>query len=89
MLYPIPCESTSRPSIMLNRSRCRCSKTLLKIKFTDFYDGFIWNGHCLYKYLNQYFELELSDTPDFIIYSCYKKLQMAESLYDMINNLPL
>ncbi len=46
-------------------------KTKLKIKFTDFYDGFIWNGHCLYKYLNQYFELELSDTPDFIIYSCY------------------
>ena len=46
-------------------------KTKLKIKFTDFYDGFIWNGHCLYKYLNQYFELELSDTPDLIIYSCY------------------
>lgn len=46
-------------------------KTKLKIKFTDFYDGFIWNGHCLYKYLNQHFELELSDTPDLIIYSCY------------------
>jgi len=46
-------------------------KTKLKIKFTDFYDGFIWNGHCLHKYLNQYFELELSDTPDLIIYSCY------------------
>ena len=46
-------------------------KTKLKIKFTDFYDGFVWNGHCLYKYLNQYFELELSDTPDLIIYSCY------------------
>ena len=46
-------------------------KTKLKIKFTDFYDVFIWNGHCLYKYLNQYFELELSDTPDLIIYSCY------------------
>ena len=46
-------------------------KTKLKIKFVDFYDGFIWNGHCLYKYLNQYFELELSDTPDLIIYSCY------------------
>ena len=46
-------------------------KTKLKIKFVDFYDGFIWNGHCLYKYLNQHFELELSDTPDIIIYSCY------------------
>ena len=46
-------------------------KTKLKIKFTDFYNGFIWNGHCLYKYLNQHFELELSDTPDLIIYSCY------------------
>ena len=46
-------------------------KTKLKIKFVDFYEGFIWNGHCLYKYLNQYFELELSDTPDLIIYSCY------------------
>ena len=46
-------------------------KTKLKIKFVDFYDGFIWNGHCLYKYLNQHFELELSDTPDLIIYSCY------------------
>jgi hypothetical protein len=46
-------------------------KTKLKITFVDVYDGFIWNGHCLYKYLNQHFELELSDTPDLIIYSCY------------------
>lgn len=46
-------------------------KQKLKLKFTDFYPGFIWNGHCLYKYLNRYFELELSENPDLIIYSCY------------------
>ena len=47
------------------------NKTTLKLKFVDFYDGFVWNSHCLYKYLNQHFELELSGTPDLIIYSCY------------------
>ena len=46
-------------------------KRKLKIKFTDFYSGFVWNGHCLYKYLIKYFDLELSENPDLIIYSCY------------------
>jgi hypothetical protein len=46
-------------------------KQKLKLKFTDFYPGFVWNGHCLYKYLNKNFDLELSETPDLIIYSCY------------------
>jgi alpha(1,3/1,4) fucosyltransferase len=43
----------------------------LKIKFTDFYNGFIWNSHCLYRFLNSYFDLELSEDPDVLIYSCY------------------
>ena len=46
-------------------------KRKLRIKFTDFYKGFIWNSHGLYKYLIQHFDLELSENPDLIIYSCY------------------
>jgi len=46
-------------------------KQKLKIKFTDFYPDFVWNAHCLYKYLNECFELELSDKPDVVVYSCY------------------
>lgn len=48
-------------------------KTKIKIKFTDFYKGFNWNGHCLYKYLVKYFDIELSENPDLLIYSCYGK----------------
>jgi hypothetical protein len=46
-------------------------KQKLKLKFTDFYDGFVWNGHCLYKYLVHYFDIEISENPELIIYSCY------------------
>ena len=35
MLYPIPFESVSMPRITLNRSRCLCSKIVLKIKSTE------------------------------------------------------
>lgn len=46
-------------------------KTDLKIKFTDFYPGFVWNGHCLWKYLNRHFNLIPSDKPDILIFSCF------------------
>ncbi len=46
-------------------------KTKLKVKFTDFYDDFAWNSHCLYKYLKKHFDLELSEKPDVLIFSCY------------------
>ena len=35
ILYPIPLESTSKPRITLNLSRCLCSKIVLKIKSTE------------------------------------------------------
>ena len=35
ILYPIPLESTSKPRITLNLSRCLCSKIELKIKSTE------------------------------------------------------
>ena len=47
------------------------TKHKIKTKFTDFWNGFIWNGHGLWKYVNPHFELELSDNPDILIFSCY------------------
>ncbi len=46
-------------------------KPTIKIKFTDFYPGFIWNEHCLWKYIYPHFNVELSDDPDILIYSCF------------------
>jgi hypothetical protein len=47
------------------------NKTTLKLKFVDFYDGFVWDSHCLYRFLNKHFEIVISEPPDLIIYSCY------------------
>ena len=47
------------------------NKTTLKLKFVDFYGSFVWDSHCLYKFLNKHFEIVISETPDLIIYSCY------------------
>ena len=43
----------------------------IKIQFTDFYHIPNAEENYLYKYLKQYFNLELSDDPDILIYSNY------------------
>ena len=43
----------------------------IKIQFTDFYQIPNEEENYLYKYLKQYFNLELSDDPDVVIYSNY------------------
>ena len=43
----------------------------IKIQFTDFYHLPNAEENYLYKYLKQYFNLELSDDPDVVIYSNY------------------
>jgi hypothetical protein len=46
------------------------NKTALKLKFVDFYIGFK-AGNFINKFLINIFDVELSETPDLIIYSCY------------------
>lgn len=46
-------------------------KRVIKIKFVDFWHGFIANDNFFYKLLNTKYQVELSESPDFIIYSCY------------------
>lgn len=43
----------------------------IKIQFTDFYHIPNAEENYLYKYLKQYFDIELSDDPDVVIYSNY------------------
>ena len=46
-------------------------KPILKIQFSDFWPGFIVRENYLYRLLNKKYELELSDNPDVLIYSCF------------------
>jgi hypothetical protein len=46
-------------------------KERLKIKFVDFWQGFIDNDNYFYNLLSKYYDVELSDNPSIIIYSCY------------------
>ena len=43
----------------------------IKLKFVDFWYGFHPKENFFYKLLSQRYCIELTDTPDFIIYSCY------------------
>lgn len=43
----------------------------IKIKFVDFWYGFAVSENYFFKLLSSYYEVELSQEPDFIIYSCY------------------
>lgn len=43
----------------------------IKIKFTDFYSGFVLENFVPYRLLKQRYNLELSDTPDYVIYSAF------------------
>jgi hypothetical protein len=43
----------------------------IKLKFVDFWYGFYPEENFFFKLLSQSYNIELSDAPDFIIYSCY------------------
>jgi hypothetical protein len=43
----------------------------IKIAFSDFWKGFQPENNWFYSFLNKYFDIEISETPDFLIYSCY------------------
>lgn len=43
----------------------------IKIKFVDFYKGFNQKENWFYRFLSKYFIIEISDQPDFIIYSSF------------------
>lgn len=44
----------------------------IRVKFTDFWDwGSDIEAFPLYRYLSQRFDLEISESPDFVIYSCF------------------
>lgn len=43
----------------------------IKIKFIDFWDSFNPKAYRLYKILEKYYEIEISDSPDFLFYSCF------------------
>jgi hypothetical protein len=42
----------------------------IKIAFSDFWKGFEAQDNWFFRFLSAHFEIELSDTPDFLIYSC-------------------
>lgn len=43
----------------------------IKIKFVDFYKGFDQQSNWFFKFLSKHFDIEISDNPDFIIYSSF------------------
>lgn len=43
----------------------------IKIKFTDFWEGFEIEKFYLYKVLKEKYEVTISDKPDYLIFSCY------------------
>jgi len=46
-------------------------KANLKVQFTDFWPGFNPSNNSFYHLLQQYYNVEISDTPDVLFYSCY------------------
>lgn len=46
-------------------------KQKIKIKLTDFWRSFDEKDNFFIKFLGTYYDIEISDEPDFLIYSCY------------------
>lgn len=46
-------------------------KRVIKINFTDFWEGFSKKDNFFYNLLSSRYAVEISDTPDFLFYSCY------------------
>lgn len=43
----------------------------IKIKFTDFHNKFVPEKSSIYKMLNRYYDIEMSNNPDYLFYSCF------------------
>ncbi|NEO99689.1 MAG: glycosyltransferase [Symploca sp. SIO2E9] len=48
-------------------------KQKIKLKLTDFWRSFDPTDNFFIKFLGTYYDIEISDDPDFLIYSCYNK----------------
>lgn len=46
-------------------------KKTIHIKYVDFYPGFVPENHWLYKILEKKYDIVLSDTPDYLFFSCF------------------
>jgi len=52
---------------------------LIKIKFVDFFLGFIQTDNGIYTLLSKFYNLEISDEPDFVFYSCWGNTHLTYS----------
>ena len=43
----------------------------IKVNFSDFWGGFDYKNHIIYRIFKKYFDIEISDDPDFLIFSSY------------------
>ena len=46
-------------------------KKHIRIRFVDFWDDFVPENNIFYQLLSQHYEVELSDTPDYIFCSVF------------------
>jgi hypothetical protein len=67
-------------------------KEKIKIKFTDFWSSFDIRRSYMYRFLNKYFDVELSENPDFLIYSVwgneYLNYDCIRIFHTMENEVP-
>lgn len=52
-------------------------KPQIKIRFVDFWSGFVENDNYFYNLLATYYEIELSDTPDILFYSSFGRKYLS------------
>lgn len=57
-------------SFLKNRKKS-LDKKKIKIAFCDVYQGFEEKKNIFYNFLNKYYDVEFSDAPDFLFYSCF------------------
>lgn len=57
--------------LFLNNTQKNLDKKKIKIAFCDVYPGFDLKHNIFYDILNKYYEVEFSDNPDFLFYSCF------------------
>lgn len=59
-------------------------KKTIRIKFVGFWYGFDYQTFPIYKMLTEMYNVELSDTPDYIFYSCFGENNFDELDYDCV-----
>ena len=45
----------------------------IKVKYTDWWNGFVPENYRIHQLLSKHFKVELSDEPDYVISSVYSK----------------